>query len=151
MTTDTLTPRITALLATLTQAERRRLSLRIATALQAANAARLAAQQQPDGSPFSPRKPQPARYPAAQGKIRQALFARLRTEQHLRIRTATPGLAEVGFSARDERIARIHHYGLSDPVNPHLTIRYPIRQLLGITDADQAAIARTVMDHITGA
>lgn len=151
MTTDTLTPALQRLLATLTDPERRRLARRIAAQLQAANAARIHAQQQPDGTPFEPRKPQGARYPAAQGKIRQRLFERLGTAQHLRIRAATPGLAEVGFTGRDEHIARVHHYGLTDAVSPRLSIRYPIRQLLGITDADRAAVAATVMAHITGA
>lgn len=151
MTTDTLTPALQRLLATLTDPERRRLARRIAAQLQAANAARIQAQQQPDGNPFEPRKPQGARYPAAQGKIRQRLFERLGTAQRLRIRATTPGLAEIGFNARDERIARVHHYGLTDAVSPRLSIRYPIRQLLGITDADRAAVAATVMAHITGA
>lgn len=151
MTTDTLTPALQRLLATLTDTERRRLARRIAAQLQAANAARIQAQQQPDGTPFEPRKPQGARYPAAQGKIRQRLFERLGTAQRLRIRATTPGLAEVGFTGRDERIARVHHYGLTDAVSPRLSIRYPIRQLLGITDADRAAVAATVMAHITGA
>lgn len=150
MTTDTLTPALRRLLGTLTDTERRRLARRIAAQLQAANAARIAQQRQPDGTAFEPRKPQSSRYPAAQGKIRQSLFTRLRDKQHLRIRTATAGLAEVGFTGRDERIARIHHYGLTDQVNPHLRIRYPIRQLLGITDADRDTIAATVMAHIAG-
>ena len=151
MTADTLTPAVRRILGTLTDTERRRLARRIAAGLQAANAARIAAQQNPDGSAFEPRKPQPARYPAAQGKVRQALFARLRDKRHLTLRAATPGLAEVGFSPRDERIARIHHYGLPDAVSPRLTIRYPIRQLLAITPADRDTIAETVMAHLTGA
>lgn len=151
MTTDTLTPTLQRLLATLTDTERRRLARRIAAQLQAANAARIQAQQQPDGTPFEPRKPQSARYPATQGKIRKRLFERLGTAQRLRIRAATPGLAEVGFTGRDERIARVHHYGLTDAVSPRLSIRYPIRQLLGITDADRTAVAATVMAHLASA
>ena len=151
MTTDTLIPALQRLLDTLTDTERRWLARRIAAQLQAANAARIKAQQQPDGTPFEPRKPPGPRYPAAQGKIRQRLFERLGTAQRLRIRATTPGLAEVGFNARDERIARVHHYGLTDAVSPRLSIRYPIRQLLGITDADRTAVAATVMAHITGA
>lgn len=149
MTTDTLTPRLQTLLHTLSNAELTRLARRIAADLQSANAGRIAAQQQPDGTPFTPRQPQPARYRTAQGKIRQALFTRLRDKQHLRIRSATPQLIEIGFAPRDEHIARIHHYGLIDQVNPHLRIRYPIRQLLGLTEADKTTLSHTVMDYLT--
>lgn len=148
MTTDTLTPALRRLLAALSQPERRRLAQRIAAQLQASNAARIAQQRNPDGTPYQPRKPQPARYPAAQGKIRQALFTRLRNKQHLRIRVATANLVEIGFSPRDERIARIHHYGLMDQVSPHLKVRYPIRQLLGITSTEAKVLSTAVTSHL---
>jgi phage virion morphogenesis protein len=146
---DTLTPRLAALLATLTPAERTRLARRIAADLQKANAARIAAQTEPDGTHFAPRKPQSSRrYPKAQGKIHLRLFDKLRTPQHLKIRAATPDLAAVGFTPRDERIARVHHYGLIDNLTPKLRIRYPIRQLLGITEADTKHISKTILEHL---
>lgn len=149
MTVDTLTPHLQALIAILSDTERARLARRIATRLQALNAARIAAQQQPDGTPFEPRQPQPARYPAAQAKLRRPLFERLRNTTHLKIRAATPGLVEVGFSPRDEAIARIHHYGLPDQITPRLRIRYPIRKLLGITPTDIEAITTEVLGTLT--
>lgn len=151
MTTDTLTPRLRAILATLSDTERRRLAAQLAAQLRAANTARIAAQQQPDGTSFEPRKPQPTRYKAAHTKIRAALFERLRDARHLRIRGLSAAGFEIGFSPRDEQIARVHHYGLTDAVTPRLRVRYPIRKLLGITDTDKAATAATVMRHITGA
>lgn len=147
---DTLTPRLAALLATLTPTERTRLARRIGADLQKANAKRITDQTNPDGTPYVPRKPQPKRYPAAQGKIRLDLFDKLRRPNRLKIRAATPGLAEVGFSAKDERIAQVHHYGLTDAVTPRLRIRYPIRQLLGITPDDSRNIADTILKHIAG-
>ena len=145
---DTLTPRLQALIANLSDAERTRLARRIAARLQALNAARIAAQQQPDGTPFAPRQPQSSRYPAAQAKLRRPLFERLRDKTHLKIRAATAGLVEVGFSARDEAIARVHHYGLTDQVSPRLRVRYPIRKLLGITQDDVEAITTEVLNAL---
>lgn len=150
MSTDTLTPRLQRLLATLSEAERKRLAQRIAADLRAANAKRMAAQQAPDRTAWEPRKPQSSRYPAAQGKIRRALFERLRDARHLKIRSATAAAVDIGFSQRDEAIARIHHYGLVDAVSARLRIRYPIRQLIGITDPDRETIAKTVLDHVAG-
>lgn len=118
MTVDTLSPRLRTLLAALSEQERARMARRIAARLQALNAARIAAQQQPDGSRFELRQPQSSRYPAAQAKLRRPLFERLRNKTHLKIRAATAGLVEVGFSPRDEAIARVHHYGLTDQVSP---------------------------------
>ena len=148
MTTDTLSPHLRTLLAALSEQERARLARRIVARIQALNAARIAAQQQPDGARFEPRQPQSSRYPAAQAKLRRPLFERLRDKTHLKIRAATPGLVEVGFSARDEAIARVHHYGLTDQVSPRLRVRYPIRKLLGITPTDVETIAEEVLNSL---
>src|SRR5450830_1234573 len=60
---------------------------------------------------------------------------------------ATPTEAMVGFVGRAERIARVHHFGLSDRVMPGgPTYRYPARELLGISseqlDRTRALLAK---------
>lgn len=107
------------------------------------------AQQQPDGTPFEPRKPQGSRCPAAQGKIRQHS---LRAPRHPPTAASAPPptLLQVSFTGRDERIARVHRHGLTDAVG-HVSPSATPSGILGITDADRAAVAATVMAHITGA
>ena len=150
MSTDTLSPRLRALIATLGDVGRARLARRIGAALRSENARRIGEQKNPDGSRFEPRRPIAERFKSAQAKGRLRMFEKLRQENRLRVLSATAASVEVGFSGRDEQIARIHQYGLHDQVTPRLRIRYPIRQLLGITNDDRETIARTVMEHVAG-
>lgn len=143
---DTLSPALRAIVASLGDAGRARLARRIGAALRAENARRIGEQKNPDGSRFEPRRPIAERFKAAQAKSRTRMFDKLR--HRLRVLSATAAGVEVGFSGRDEQIARIHHYGLQDQVAPRLRIRYPIRQLLGITQGDRETIARTVLEHV---
>ncbi|WP_374244713.1 phage virion morphogenesis protein [Zoogloea sp.] len=54
----------------------------------------------------------------------------------------------MGFSPREERIARIHHYGQMDQVSPHLRVRYPIQQALGITPSDSEVLTSAIYSHL---
>lgn len=135
-----------SILAGLSAAERGRLTRRIATDLRRSQAERIAAQQNPDGTAFEPRRPQP-RLREKQGRVRRAMFERLRTARYLKAQ-ATPDEAAVVIDGRAAQIARVHQYGLLDKVNRRLRIRYPIRQILGFSETDQAAIAQTVLNHL---
>lgn len=126
--------------------ERRILAREVARDLRIANRERIKAQTNPDGTPFEPRTELRGR----SGRIRRkAMFTKLRTAKYLRIKTSADEAA-VGFIGRVARIARVHHYGLRDRVEPggpkH---HYARRELVGITASDRERIGNKVLEHIT--
>ncbi|MBZ9576724.1 phage virion morphogenesis protein [Modicisalibacter sp. MOD 31.J] len=137
---------VAPLLARLDAGQRRQLARRVALDLRRSQRERIKAQQNPDGTPFAPRKPQ---YRAQQGAIRRkAMFAKIRTAKYLKAR-AQGDTAEVGFVGRVAHIARIHQEGLRARVDrdgPYYD--YPERRLVGITDADRQRILDGVIDHL---
>lgn len=140
-----LEPHLQGLLNALSPAERRRLAREIAMEMRSSNQRRIAAQQNPDGSPYAPRQP---RLRGKGGRIRRAMFARLRTTRYLRVQS-TAAAALVTISGRVARIARVHQYGLTDRVTPRgPQYRYPARRILGYNGADRQSIADRVIDHL---
>lgn len=137
-----------ALLARIGPAGRRAVNRKVATELRKGQAKRIAAQSNPDGSPFEPRKP---RRLAKKGSIRRrAMFAKLRTAKYLRTSASAEDLT-VGFIGRAARIARVHQDGLNDRVAPNgVTVRYASRVLLGFTDTDVNTIADSLLKHLAG-
>lgn len=135
------------LLAKLAPTERRKLARTIAQQLRQAQRTRIAAQQNPDGSPFEPRKPQNRQ---RRGFVRRrAMFSKIQQAKHLRI-SATPNGATVGFVGRVAQIARVHQHGLRDRVSPDgPQIQYPKRELLGFSEADRALVRDLLIDHLT--
>ena len=125
----------------------RRLSTRYAQELRRANVARIAAQQNPDGSSYAPRSEASLRIRARRGRIRRSMFARLRLAAHLHAR-GDGEQAMVGFTGRSARIARVHHYGLRDRINDRLEVKYPRRELLGITSQDEEQLADLLVQHM---
>ncbi|WP_410482431.1 phage virion morphogenesis protein [Ralstonia flatus] len=75
--------------------------------------ARIAAQRNPDGTPYEPRKPQ-LRH--KRGGIRRGMFTRLRMAKSMRIE-GSPNMAVVTFRDEVKRVAAVHHFGLRDRVN----------------------------------
>lgn len=133
------------LIATLEPTARRELARRIATTLRSRNQKRIAAQVNPDGSAYEPRKPQ-LRH--KKGGIRRQMFSRLRLAKYMKA-AATPNEAIVSFSETVARIAKVHHLGLRDKVNRRgLEVQYPARQLLGIPPDDEALIAELCTAHL---
>lgn len=134
------------LLERLQPAERRRLARDIARALRKRQAARIKRQENPDGSPFEPRKPQ-AR--AQAGAIRRgAMFTGIRKAKHLKGR-AQGDDARVGFFGRVSRIARVHQEGLRDNVDRNGPwYDYPERRLLGYSDADRALVRDMILERL---
>ena len=143
---------VAPLLDRLSDGERRKLAMAVARDLRAANAASIRAQQTPDGEAWEARK-QPARNKrgeirrkAQAGKAGMRMFQKMGAAKNLKA-MATPAEAVVGFVGRAERIARVHHFGLSDRVMPGgPTYRYPARELLGISseqlDRTRALLAK---------
>jgi len=136
-----------AQLARLAPAARRRLARKLAIAVRRDQQKRIAAQQNPDGSAYAPRKP---RAVARSGRIRRkTLFGKLRRAKHLRIRATANG-ADIGFTGRTARIARVHQYGQRDHVAPRgPKVRYPRRELLGFTPELQARIRNLLIEELT--
>ena len=136
-----------ALLAKLSPGERRKLGNTIGRELRRNQQKRIAAQRNPDGTPFAPRKPRQLRDKA--GRIKRQMFAKLRQAKHLRLQSTSDAIA-IGFMGRVARIARIHQYGLRDrPERGMADVQYERREVLGFTDADLELIRDRLLEHLT--
>ncbi|KVO85397.1 virion morphogenesis protein [Burkholderia ubonensis] len=134
------------LLGQLTSAQRARLAKTLATELRRRQSRRIAEARNPDGSRYAPRKPQARR---KKGRIRRAMFSKLRTARFLK--TASSADASVlHFTRQVERIARVHQEGLRDRVERNgPVVQYPARELLGLADPDIDRIADVVLDFLS--
>lgn len=137
---------LSGLLAKLDAPQRRVLARAVAIELRRRQSARIAAQRNPDGTPYEARKPQ-LRH--KRGSIRRAMFTRLRMARYMRIET-DPNTAAITFAGTALRIATVHHFGLRDRVNKNgLTAKYPARELLGLDDGDVGRITDLVLHHLS--
>ncbi|WP_413708075.1 phage virion morphogenesis protein [Ralstonia sp. Ralssp110] len=137
---------LVGLLGRLEAPQRRALARAIAVELRRRQSARIAAQRNPDGSAYEPRKPQ-LRH--KRGGIRRSMFTRLRMAKYMHIE-ANPNAAVVTFAGKVRRIAAVHHFGLRDRVNKNgLVAKYPSRALLGITHEDIDQLTELISSHIT--
>lgn len=136
------------LIANLEPASRRQLARVLAQRLREANAKRIAAQINPDGTAFEPRKPSMRQKQG--GLRRRAMFSKLRTARYLKV-GASPEGALVEFAAEVQRIAQVHHFGLKDRVNKRRgpEVAYPARELLGINDGDIASLEELILPWLT--
>ncbi|MNJ76186.1 Phage virion morphogenesis family protein [compost metagenome] len=75
------------------------------------------------------------------------MFRRLRTASFLRARVSGDS-AVVGFDGVAAQIANVHQLGLEDQVNPSVRMRYPLRELLGVTPQDRELMLDAVFDFI---
>lgn len=134
-----------ALLAKLQPTERRKLNQSIARELRRSQQQRIAAQQNPDGSAYAPRKPRKGLRGKA-GRIK--MFAKLRQAKHLKLQSDADSIA-VGFLGNSARIARVHQLGLNDrPERKGPEIRYARRELLGFTEAELEMIRDRLLQHL---
>lgn len=141
----TLDAYLAGLLAKLDAPQRRLLARAIAVELRRRQAARIAAQRNPDHSSYEPRKPQ-LRH--KRGSIRRSMFSRLRMARYMRIE-AGASTAAITFAGTALRIATVHQFGLRDRVNKNgLTAKYPVRELLGFDDADVGRVTDLVLAHL---
>ncbi|BBE51139.1 Phage virion morphogenesis protein [Ferriphaselus amnicola] len=140
---------LSGLIQNLTATQRRQLAREIAKRLREVQAKRIAAQLDPDGTPFTPRKPQ-QRLRGQKGALRRTMFSKLRLARNLKAESS-PDSAVVGFVSRVQAIARVHHYGLRDKVNrrrSNLEVQYPQRRLLGIADREVELVGDLVLAHL---
>ncbi|WP_186123907.1 phage virion morphogenesis protein [Burkholderia gladioli] len=139
------------LLAKLAPAARRRLFRELARDIRRAQQSRVAAQQNPDGSAYVPRKTKQGGngLRAKVGRIkRQAMFRKLRTARYLRIDVDDTGLA-IGFDDRLSRIVRVHQEGQKAPVEPGGPLaQYPVRVVLGFSSADRELVRDRLLRYL---
>jgi len=104
-------------------------------------------QQNPDGTPFAPRKPQKRE---KSGRVRRKMFTKLRTARFMKAK-ATANTAEVTFAGgAAQKIARVHHYGLRDRVGKRgVIVKYPERHLLCVTKTDVETIEHILLVYLS--
>ncbi|EMA4140233.1 phage virion morphogenesis protein [Cronobacter turicensis] len=138
--------RLSALIAALSPAGRRRMAQDIAKTLRTRQQQRIKAQKAPDGSAYTPRREQPAR--AKKGRVKREMFAKLRTSRFMKA-TGSSDAAVVEFTGKVQRIARVHQYGLKDkPGRNGRAVQYPARPLLGFDEADQAIVKSMIIESL---
>ncbi|QSV12444.1 phage virion morphogenesis protein [Kosakonia oryzae] len=137
---------LAGLLAALSPAGRRRLTVEIAKKLRQQQQQRIKAQKNPDGSPYAKRKPQPLR--AKKGRIKREMFAKLRTNRYMKA-SGDDSAAVVEFTGKVQRIARVHQYRLKDkPARNRPDIVYPRRLLLGLNKEGIVMIEDVIFKHL---
>lgn len=133
------------LLASMEPAARRQLAGEMARTLRASQAQRIRANIQPDGNPMDPRKPQP-KLKQGRGRLRRKMFFKISNTTWLKAR-ASEQQAVVEFVGTANRLATIHQYGLKDRIKGR-EIRYPARELLGITSLEVEKLEELLLIHI---
>lgn len=140
-----------ALLAKLQPAQRSAVNRKVAQDLRRSQSQRIAAQRDPDGTGYAPRKTRKD-LRGKNGRIkrqRAAMFGKIRLQKNLKIKPDTNQIA-VGFFGRVARIARVHQEGLPDQVSKKgPQYQYPSRKLLGFSESDRELIRDSLLRHIT--
>lgn len=138
------------LMARLSAAQRRSVNLKVGQALRRSQVKRITQQKQPDGSAYPARK-QKKNLRGKRGRVkRRAMFLKLKGSRHLRAMANTDA-AQVGFLGKVARIARVHQRGQKDRPAPDLPdVRYPRRELLGLTADDIELVKDTLLKHLAG-
>lgn len=119
---------LTALLANLEPAARRRMMRELSQQLRRTQQNNIRLQRNPDGTGYEPRR---VTARTKKGRIKRQMFAKLRTTKYLK-NGATTNSAKVEFAGQVQRIARVHHYGLRDRVSRRgPEVKYAERKILG--------------------
>lgn len=149
---DHLAPWLDGYLQRLGPAERRKMTRKLGKELRDANAKRIRANVQPDGSAMEPRKSQRDR----RGRLRKRkgrMFPKAALARNLRAQSGADEIV-IRFRPLVARIAEIHHFGEEAPVDPHvrnsIRVRYAQRRLLGLGARDQDLIERSALDRLDG-
>lgn len=113
---------------------------RVAIELRKRNQQRTRSQVDTEGQPFVPRK-------SGDG---QPMFRELTLARYFKTK-ATTNTAQVGFTGSASRTASVHNIGRTDVVNKARGLRYayPRRQLLGISEEDQAFVQEVILDYLS--
>lgn len=146
-TVEEVQAKLNALINNLSPQSRRQLARNIGQALRKNQQARIARQENPDGTAFEPRK----EFGKKKGRIkRKAMFVKLRTARYFKIQSNANEVS-VGFTGPSSTIAKIHQYGLmGGPSGPHgFKVRYAQRELLGFNQRDLDLIEDLVIKHLS--
>jgi len=137
------------LLLKLAPASRRAIALAISRALRHSQQQRIAAQMNPDGAAFVPRKAR-KNLRGKKGHIkRDAMFTKLRTAKYLKAK-ATEAIASVEFTGRAGQIASVHQEGGEDRVTAKgPRVRYPRRRLLGFAAGDRDMVRDALIEQLS--
>lgn len=139
--------RLAALIAALSPAGRRRMSMDIAKKLRQEQQQRIKAQLAPDGTPYVPRKRQPIK--GKKNRVRKEMFAKLRASRYMKA-TGDDSAAAVEFTGKVQRIARVHQSGLKDkPGRNSSAVQYPERQLLGFSEENLRQVESLIVKHLS--
>ena len=142
--------KLTALINNLSPQSRRQLARNIGQALRKNQQARIACQENPDGTAFEPRKPR-KEFGKKKGRIKQkAMFAKLRTARYFKIQSNANEVS-VGFNGSSATIANVHQYGLQGTVNKNkgIKVQYAQRELLGFSESDVELIENLIIEQLS--
>lgn len=142
--------KLSALINNLSPQARRQLARNIGQALRKNQQARIARQENPDGTVFEPRKPR-KEFGKKKGRIkRKAMFAKLRTARYFKIQSNANEVS-VGFNGSSAMIAKVHQYGLmsSPSKTKDFKVRYAQRELLGFSQSDLDVIEDLVLAQLS--
>lgn len=149
-TVEEVQAKLTALINNLSPQARRQLARNIGQALRKNQQARIARQENPDGTAFEPRKPR-KEFGKKKGRIkRKAIFAKLRTARYFKIQSNANEVS-VGFNGSSAMIAKVHQYGLmsSPSKTKDFKVRYAQRELLGFSQSDLDVIEDLVLAQLS--
>lgn len=141
---------LNALLSRASPAQVRVINRRVAYELRRSQAARIAAQRNPDGTAYVPRKPARKNLRAKTGAIRRrGMFARLRTLRFMKVAASAEEMA-VGFRGRAGGIATTHQTGDRHVGKFGRVIVTPKRELLGLTSTEMEMLVDAYLRHLAG-
>lgn len=137
-----LVTHITPFLENLSSSELAKLNKKIGNDLRRSQQSRIAAQLNPDGSSYTPRRLRDGK------RLRKKMFSKLKTYKYFR-NLSNAERVSVGFINSIGRIAKVHQFGLRDRVEKNgPTTTYSRRELLGFTDAEILRIEQSVLRHL---
>lgn len=157
---DQLETWLGGLIANLSPAEQAKFARDQAIALRRAQTERIAAQKNPDGTSFAPRKKNPRPpFRSKKGRIKRRAAAAAagrpmfrKVRRLMGVESSASEIA-VGFrNASTGRIARVHQLGLRDRVTRAKdapTASYPARELLGFTEDDRRRLMDAALSLVT--
>jgi phage virion morphogenesis protein len=122
--------------------ERRSAALKLGQALRRSNLKRIAANVDPDGTPFAPRKPRYDRQGRLRARAGGKMFQGLRYAKHWRIDADETGVELSPASPITARMAAVSQFGETVTVGrlrngQRIRARYPERRLLGFSREDE--------------
>lgn len=137
------------LLSKLEPAARSKLARSLAQKLRRSQQQRIKQQHNPDGSPYSARKPRELRGKQGRVKRQAKMFQKLPKTSYLKAKGDGQAIT-VGFTGRVARIARVHQYGLKDRAEANAPeVRYKQREVLGFTESDLDLIRDELLLSLT--